>query len=852
MGQSPEQERKTKNRNPDRKQSREKESRRQGSRAQRPVRRRARRKKEEIRRRPVDVVCADYRYGLTREQVDERLKGGWDNRPVEKSLKTTGQIIRENILTYFNLIFVILTVLLIIVRSFRDLTFLIIIVANTLIGIVQEVYAKNELAKMNMLAAPQASVMRDGKACSVPVERLVRDDIVQFSQGSQICADAEVVNGEVKVNESLLTGETDEITKREGDKLISGSFVVSGECCARLTAVGRDSYISKLTIAAQTMKGGEESQIFRALNRLLIFVGIVLVPIAIILFFESYTINSVGFSESITSMVAAVIGLIPEGLFLLTSAALALSAVRLAQKRVLCHDLKSIETLARVDVLCVDKTGTITENSMKVRRLVQVKDYDELGLPELDKLIGDFAHAMHNDNITMEAIKEHFTDWNGQRPLAICPFSSEMKYSGASFEAGTFLLGAPEVVLRDLYPNYENRIRRYMSRGYRVLAFVKYDGDLNGEIPDAPVLPLGLILLANPVRPEAAETFSYFAERGVAVKVISGDNAMTASEAAREAQIEGAERFIDARKLKTQEDIDYAMEHFTVFGRVTPAQKRQFIQSLKAQGHTVAMTGDGVNDVLALKDADCGIAMASGSEVATQVAQLVLLDSDFSRMPEVVREGRQVVNNIQRSGSLFLVRNIFSLLLALFSAIFMITYPLSPSQITLISLFTIGVPAFLLTLEPNDGPISGRFLPNILVRALPAGLTDFIAVGALVVFGMVFGIESQDIATASTMLLAIVGFIVLIRLGGPMNRTKWIVWLCCIGGLLASSIFLPQLFNITGMSLQCVMLFVVFGIATEPILHVLTLAVEAAKKGVLRFTDWRRQRKDRGEGFSKE
>ncbi len=789
------------------------------------------RAQEPVRRR-VDVVYADFHKGLTREQVAERLKCGWDNRPVETSLKTTGQIIRENILTYFNLIFAIITVLLCIVRSFRDLTFLIIIVSNTLVGIIQEIYAKNELEKLNMLAAPQASVVRDGGLTTVPTERLVRDDIVLLRQGNQIGADAEVVEGEVKVNESLLTGETDEIVKREGDKLISGSYVVSGECYARLTAVGRDSYISKLTLAAKSMKKGEESQIFRALNRLLIFVGIVLVPIGITLFLESYIINQNGFAESITSMVAAVIGLIPEGLFLLTSAALALSAVRLGQKRVLCHDLKSIETLARVDVLCVDKTGTITENTMKVRRIVQVKDYESLGLPDLDMLIGDFAHAMHVDNITMEAIKEHFTSWSGQQPLAMSPFSSELKYSGATFEDGTFILGAPEVVLRDLYPNYDKRIRKYMSRGYRVLAFVAYDGELTGGPLTEEVTPLGLILMANPVRPQAAETFSYFERSGVAIKVISGDNPMTASEAAREAHIEGADHFIDARKLKTQEDIDYAMEHFTVFGRVTPGQKRQFIQSLKAQGHTVAMTGDGVNDVLALKDADCSIAMASGSEVATQVAQVVLLDSDFSRMPEVVREGRQVVNNIQRSGSLFLVRNIFSLLLALFSAFFMLTYPLSPSQITLISLFAIGIPAFLLTLEPNDGPIEGRFMANILVKALPAGLTDFIAVGALVVFGMVFGIDSQDIATASTMLLAIVGFIVLIKLGGPMNRTKWIVWFCCIGGLLFSSIFLPQLFNITGMSLQCVMLFVVFGIATEPILRLMTLAVEQGRKGL--------------------
>ncbi len=754
------------------------------------------------------------------------MANGWDNRAVDASLKTTGQIVKENVLTYFNLIFLILTVLLVLVHSYRDLSFLIIIVSNTLIGIAEEIYAKNELEKMNMLSAPKTSVVRDGKLGSISTERLVRDDIVLFRQGTQICADAEVVSGEVNVNESLLTGETDEIVKKQGDSLISGSYVVSGECYARLTAVGQDSYISKLTLQAKAMKQGEQSQIFRSLNRLLIFVGIVLVPIGLILFIEGFYINQEGLAESVTSMVAAVIGLIPEGLFLLTSVALALSAVRLARRRVLFHDLKGIETLSRVDVLCVDKTGTITENTMKVKKLVKSKDYESLGLPDLDLVIGDFAHAMHNDNITIEAIKEYFTAWTGNRPYAMTPFSSDLKYSGAAFDDATYVLGAPEVVLRQIYSTYENRIRRYMSRGYRVLAFATYSGELTGGPLTAPANPLGFILLSNPVRPEAPETFAFFARQGVQIKVISGDNAMTASEAAKEAQIEGAEQYVDARTLKTQEDIDYAMEAYTVFGRVTPAQKRLFIQALKKQGHTVAMTGDGVNDVLALKDADCSVAMASGSEVATQVAQVVLLDSDFSCMPEVVQEGRRVVNNIQRSGSLFLVRNIFSLLLALFSAFTMITYPLSPSQITLISMFTIGVPAFLLSMEPCDNPIQGRFLPNMLARALPAGLTDFIAVGALVIFGQVFGVESQDIATASTMLLAIVGFIVLIRLGGPMNRTKWILWFCCIGGLLFSSIFLPELFNITGMSIQCIMLFVVFAIATEPILRVLTFGMD--------------------------
>ncbi len=785
-----------------------------------------------VRRRPLPAITVDPAQGLTTDQVRERMRCGWDNRAVDASLQTTGQIIRENIFTYFNLIFLILTVLLLLAHSYSDLSFLLIIVVNTAIGIIEEVYAKNELAKMNMIATPKATVVRDGKTASVPTERLVRDDIIVLAAGNQVSADAKVLQGEVRVNESLLTGETDEIIKKPGDTLISGSFIVSGQCAAQLTAVGRDSYISKLTLEAKAMKTGEQSQIFRALNRLLIFIGIALVPIGAVLFLEAFYLNGEGFAGSITSMVAAVIGMIPEGLFLLTNVALALSAVRLARRHVLFHDLKSIETLARVDVLCVDKTGTITENEMKVKRVVKTKDYDTLGLPELDLLLGDYAHAMNADNITMEAVKDRFQKWTGRRAYAVSPFTSALKYSGVTFEEGSYILGAPEIVLKEYYATYDARLRRYIARGYRVLAFAAYNGPLNGAGLTEAVRPLGFLLLANPVRPEAAETFSYFAKEGVAIKVISGDNPQTASEAAMEAQIEGAENYIDARELRTPAEIDHAMSHYTVFGRVTPEQKRQFIHALQAQGHTVAMTGDGVNDVLALKDADCSVAMASGSEVAAQVSQVVLMDSDFSCMPEVVAEGRRVVNNIQRSGSLFLVRNIFSLLLALFSAFFMITYPLSPSQITLISWFTIGIPAFCLAFQKNEDPIEGRFLPNILSRALPAGVTDFLAVGFLVIFGMVFGVASEDIATASTMLLAIVGFIVLIKLGGPMDRNKWIMWFCCIGGLLFMSIFLPELFHITGMSMQCIMLFVVFAIATEPILRVLTMAVDALR-GVL-------------------
>lgn len=606
---------------------------------------------------------------------------------------------------------------------------------------------------------------------------------------------------------------------------MSGSFVVAGQCHARLEAVGVDSYISKLTLEAKAMQKGEQSEMIRSLDKLVKCVGVALIPIGIVLFVQGFFFNGETFRNSITSMVAAVIGMIPEGLYLLASVALAVSAMRLAKKKVLLHDMKSIETLARVNVLCVDKTGTITENSMSVKKLVPTQLYDKETTPELEKLVGDFVKAMGSDNSTMEALKEYFKDGTGAVAVRTIPFTSATKYSGVVFEEKSYVLGAPEFVLREDYETYRLEIQTYAKRGYRVLVFGTYEGTLEGTKLTEKVLPLGYILLANPIRKEAPETFAYFAEQGVEVKVISGDNPMTVSEVAKEAGIENAEEYIDATTLTTDEDVERAVAKYTVFGRVTPAQKRQFVQALKKQGKTVAMTGDGVNDVLALKDADCSVAMASGSDAAAQASQVVLLESDFSCMPSVVLEGRRVVNNIQRSATLFLVKNIFSFLLSLFSVVFMITYPLEPSQVSLISMFTIGVPAFFLALQPNKDLIKGHFLPNVILKALPAALTDVLAVGSLVVFGQIFAVGATDISTAATMLLAIVGFMILYRICQPFNVFRIVIWVGCVIGLLACSIFLPDLFAITGMSTKCIMLFVVFSIATEPVLRYLTMLV---------------------------
>ena len=772
----------------------------------------------------------DYRTGLSSQQVQEHWLHGWTNRAVEPPSKTTGEIIHENIFTYFNLIFAVLAVMLCLVGSFRDLTFLPVIIANTLIGIVQEIRAKQVLDKLTMLNAPHATVVRDGKKSVVDAEELVLDDIVIFSAGNQVCADAEVCAGEVQVNESLLTGEADEITKRRGAKLMSGSFIVSGQCHARLDKVGEDSYISKLTLQAKEMQDGEQSEMIRSLDKLVKCVGVAIIPIGLVLFWQAFFVQHDGFRDSITSMVAAVIGMIPEGLYLLASVALAVSSIRLAKKKVLLHDMKCIETLARVDVLCVDKTGTITENTMQVQDVIQTEEYDAGTMPPLSMMIGDFAAAMDRDNITMAAVKEHFQSSSGEKAVSKTGFSSATKYSSVTFKHGAYVLGAPEFVLREKYEDYAEKITEHASTGARVLVFGSYDGEIDWRPLTHGVTPLAFLLLANPVREAAEETFRYFAEQGVEVKVISGDNPVTVSRVAKQAGIVNADKYVDASELDSDEKMREAVLDNTVFGRVTPNQKRKFVQILKDAGHTVAMTGDGVNDVLALKDADCSIAMASGSDAAAQASQLVLLESDFSCMPQVVLEGRRVVNNIQRSASLFLVKNIFSFLLSLISVVFMFTYPLEPSQISLISMFTIGVPAFFLALEPNKNRIKGHFLTNVFLKALPAAVTDALAVGALVIFGRTFGVGATDISTAATMLLAIVGFMILYKISAPMNVLRTVILAGCIVGLVFCSIYLNDLFAITGMTTECIMLFVVFAIATEPVLRYLTILV-----GKLRF-----------------
>lgn len=789
-------------------------------------------KMEEPLRRHVPVLETNPETGLSSAQAQDRMDAGWGNLPIDPPGKTVGQIIKSNIFTYFNMLFFVLAAFVLVFGTWQNAMFLGVVFANIAIGIVQELRSKRTLDKLTLLTAPHGFVIRDGRQRKIPTSEMVRDDIVVFSAGSQIYADAVVVSGECSANEALITGEADEIKKTPGSELLSGSFVVSGECRARLTQVGADSYANRLTLEAKEAKPPQQSEMMRSLTRLVQVIGIAIIPLGVLMAVKEIVWLGRSVSDGVVATVASLIGMIPEGLYLLTSMALAAGVVRLAQKKTLVHDMGCIETLARVDVLCVDKTGTVTENKMTVEDVVPLcPDRFEEG--DIRLIMADYVGAMRADNDTMAALRRYFTGEVKQPAVKAVPFTSAKKFGGVSFhEDETYLLGAPDVLLGERYGKYAAQIDAYSAKGCRVLLLALYDGQPDDETLDADMLPISLILLSNKIRAEAPDTFKYFAEQGVAIKVISGDNAMAVSEVAKRAGIKGAESYVDARTLETDEDIAAAVEKYTVFGRVTPDQKRRFVRALKAAGHTVAMTGDGVNDVLALKEADCSIAMASGSDAASQVSHIVLLESNFAAMPSVVAEGRRVINNIERSAALFLVKNIFSFSLAVISLIFTLPYPVTSAQMSLVSALTIGAPGFVLAMEPNTARIKGKFLPNVIYRALPGGLTDLILVLGVILFCMVFQVGENMMSTVCAIILNIVGLMVVHYTCKPYNLLRKAMMIGLTVAFVFCVLLLPQLFTLTSLDLPGAMILVVFALLSAPALMVIRRAQDKLKSGI--------------------
>lgn len=745
--------------------------------------------------------------GLTSAQAEKRAAEGKINKIETQSSRSVSEIIRSNIFTYFNLVFAVITVLLIAVGGVKNLTFLPAIIANVAIGIIQQLRAKKVLDALSLLDVSEYTCFRDGTPRKLPSDRLVQDDVILLEGSQQIPADAILLEGSLSANESLLTGEQDEIEKKRGDILRSGSFVVSGRATARLTKVGSESFAARLTQQAKQMNE-KPAEMVRDIETIIKIAGILIVPVGAGLIYQAVWVNGESFRNAVISSVGAVIGMIPEGMYLLATLSFTMSAARLAQKNVLLHDMKSIETLARTDVICADKTGTITTGKMNVSGVFLPFSGENAG-EDGTRLLSRYAATVPDTNITMQAVRDFAGSGTALPAVRVTPFSSRLKYSEIETEKHMYRFGAPEYLLSSGEQQKADKfLKKHMSAGERVLALT-----LDGYA----VL---FICLKNEIRPAAKETFRYFTKQGVEVKVISGDNPITVSEVAVEAGIPGADRYIDATELHSLAEIDAAVEKYTVFGRVKPEQKKAIVTALHIQGKKVAMTGDGVNDILAMKEADCSIAMGEGSDAARQAAQVVLLDSDFSHMKDIVGEGRRDVNNITRSATLFLYKNIFSLLLAAFSILKGFTYPLEPNQISLISNFNIGAPAFLLTLENNQKKQEGSFLKETLLRSIPAALTSFFTIAALVLFGQMFSIPAKDISTASTYLLSLTGFMILARITKPVNWYHIFVFVICAAGvILASTTGFRTLFSLRSISLKAAALCVVFAIAEFTIMN---------------------------------
>ena len=744
--------------------------------------------------------------GLTTEEVNKLKEQGLDNIPVGNQSKTIGQIIAGNVFTYFNFVFAVFAALLILVRSYINMTFLPIILLNTILGIVQEIKAKIVLDRLTVVNAPRTKVIRDSAVSEVDSVTLVKGDVCIFTAGNQLSVDAILAEGCVRVNEAMVTGESDEVIKNKGDILLSGSYIVSGECKAVLTQVGHKAYAARLALEAKAGRKKKKTDMMKSLDNLVKIIGVVIVPLGIIMYVQSHFFLGHTIKNSVVSMVASLVGMIPEGLYLLASVALVVSVKKLARSNVLVHEMNCVETLARVNVLCVDKTGTITRPDMSVSDVVFLKD-------NVGKLIAGVAGNMDDDNETMKAIKDyyHITDRDNSAER-VYSFSSQNKYSGAVLDGRCYIFGAPEYVLLDTYAEYEDIFERYSGHGERILVFGECVGDPCGNIIEEAVNPYAFIILENEIRDTAKETFGYFASQGVDIVVISGDNPVTASKVAVRAGINNAENYIDATTLKSRQDIREAITKYTVFGRVVPSQKKEIIEAYKESGKVVAMTGDGVNDVLALKCADCSVAMASGSEAASNAAQVVLLDSDFSKMPQVVLEGRRVVNNIQRSASLFLVKNIFSILTTIFTLIAANLYPLYPTQLSLLGAFTIGTPAFFLALQPNKNIIRGDFLTNVIIKALPAGITDFIMLAVISIHGAVIGMSNEQISTVAIIVLLIIGMMSLIRICRPFD---WLRALVCIAmgvGIAVCLLFFKKIFAIAAINMVMLNMIIVYAV----------------------------------------
>lgn len=743
----------------------------------------------------------DIHAGLSDDQVKQRMEEHLYNEQVDKLTKSYQAIFKDNLLTLFNLINVILAGLVIYIGSWKNLLFLGTIICNTIIGIFQELRSKHILDKLSLITQSSVKVIREGKEVDLHTEELVLDDIMFVKTGSQICCDSILQEGKLEVNESLVTGESDIIIKEVGDSLYSGSFIISGNGVLKVEHVGKENYAQTIMSDAKVQKK-YKSQLRDSINFIIKMIGIIIIPLGILLFLKHYYFSAYTFNESILATVAALIGMIPEGLVLLTSVALAVGTIHLAKKKTLVQELYCIETLARVDTLCLDKTGTITKGEMQVENMVSLDGKDH------SKALANLVWHLHDENSTAYAIQNFVLEDTSMTPLVKLPFSSVRKLSAVSFQnEGTYLMGAYNFVCKYPDEKIHQRLQKEADKGYRIitLAYSKHMIQ-NEQIPED-AKAIAFLALSDPIREEAPNTLAYFEKQGVDIKVISGDDPATVHEIARKANLKQFDKYIDASTLHDEDMMD-AVRKYTIFGRVTPEQKKLMISCLKAQGHITAMIGDGVNDVMALKEADCSIAMASGSETAKNVANLVLLDSNFANVPHIVAEGRRVINNIQRASSLFLVKTTFSIILSIMTLFLSTKYPYKPIQLTLISTVTIGIPSFFLALENNYSKVKGNFLINVFTRAFPGALMVILSIIYVNTLNAIFHFSEETISTMSVIMTGVSGLVVLHRVCTPFTRNRMIIFssmvlLFVIAILLGHDLFM--LYPLTFFQLACML-----------------------------------------------
>ena len=769
--------------------------------------------------------------GLTAEEVWERVKNGKVNGNPNPKTKSIKQIVFQNIFTFFNLINVALAVMVFAVGSPKNAMFALVIVFNTGIGIFQEIRAKRTIDRLTLISAPKTRVIRDGIETEIANEDIVADELIVFRTGTQAAADCQVIGGECEVNESLITGESDPVYKKEGDMILSGSFLVSGEARAVVTALGNDSFTSKITSGAKYLKK-PKSKMMDAINLILKIIGVCVIPIMGILLYNSIYVTGQSLDRAVTSTVAAIIGMIPEGLVLLSSVVLAVSTIRLAQKQTLVQDLYCIETLARVDVLCLDKTGTITEGAMAVEEVKLLAD------EPVDEAVTALMNALNDGNPTFNAMKEYWNGESGWKAAQILPFSSARKWSGANFgDKGSYISGAAEFILGDRFSEIRSVVEDFSGDGRRIILLAHSPQPFRDKALPEDITPLALIAITDKIREEAPATLEFFREQGVDIKIISGDNPLTVSAVAKKAGVKNAERYVDAN---TVENIADVIDDYTVFGRVTPDKKLEIVKALKAKGHTVGMTGDGVNDVLALKEADCSVAMQSGSEAARNVSNLVLLDSNFASMPLVVAEGRRAINNLQRSATLFLSKTVYSFVLALVFVFIQLPFLFEPIQMTLVNALCIGAPSFLLALQPNKDIIRGSFIGNVMQRALPNGITVVLAMIAVLVCSGAFGFTTAQMSTLATVVLAAISFMVTARCCHPVKSWKIAMLAVLIAAFTLGSMLFPWFFGMVPFEREMTACAVIIGASALGVIILLSAIVRKIAEAL--------RRKDRKNG----